>query len=661
MNQQGKYPKSIAPSSKKEPKIVAINVSPIQVDNTPEDVQKRSQMSSVFMKKPLKNGLKECPQTGISDFNPLDLVESTDTLRNTNRDSQQTRLSRSCLPSPRRDKDMHFRKEVDKYLHGFSFVQSEEDTTAQNQGFLGFGNAFEGIDHAKRKGKTIDRYSQQSDQESSELMAAYHIGIRDSQSDICTDILKVQEYEDFKNNASINQPNILRRSKSYEKQGFTSQFSAHIDQHQGPNFNLYREGAGSVRKFTTPEQNCSSGKTQKANTKKMIKSNSLYKLQKIQSTYSNATKTNKGLNIHSKLKVPVNLNILFDVNTQRYETQIGVSTSKKRSMIETGNQKNCFTYQGEAYEVPSRIGNKFSSQKNSATKVKKKALTTGYKTSEGTETSQTGPQSPANNTKYQDFAQTAYTFEMQNAMKQQNHHIKNHKGALTHLNDTQVHLMDSSQAHLNVLTNRNTTKQVKNQFAQPPYPNMNGALTNHHSKTNFFLDDKSQNSAAYQIRDTLNYAPQTSSKKSFLQMQQQRLHHNPSAFVLNNPEEKRGTEQLKKRFLENQTKLLKGAQDVFPRIPISTTAAASGNESRPAKGFKTNNQLQREIDMFKKQISNGNGLQINKKTYGILNKGNITTGRKMTNQALANLPSDQQQQQHIIHHQQTLNKRLYNF
>eukprot|EP00347_Sterkiella_histriomuscorum_P023428 403334678 len=347
MNQQGKYPKSIAPSSKKEPKIVAINVSPIQVDNTPEDVQKRSQMSSVFMKKPLKNGLKECPQTGISDFNPLDLVESTDTLRNTNRDSQQTRLSRSCLPSPRRDKDMHFRKEVDKYLHGFSFVQSEEDTTAQNQGFLGFGNAFEGIDHAKRKGKTIDRYSQQSDQESSELMAAYHIGIRDSQSDICTDILKVQEYEDF------NKQRIHQSTKYSEEKQKLRKIRLHFS---------VQEGAGSVRKFTTPEQNCSSGKTQKANTKKMIKNWCLHK--------------------------------------------------QKRSMIETGNQKNCFTYQGEAYEVPSRIGNKFSSQKNSATKVKKKALTTGYKTSEGTDASQTGPQSPANNTKYQDFAQTAYTFEM---------------------------------------------------------------------------------------------------------------------------------------------------------------------------------------------------------------------------------------------------------
>eukprot|EP00347_Sterkiella_histriomuscorum_P021248 403334679 len=190
---------------------------------------------------------------------------------------------------------------------------------------------------------------------------------------------------------------------------------------------------------------------------------------------------------------------------------------------------------------------------------------------------------------------------------------------------------------------------------------MNGALTNHHSKTNFFLDDKSQNSAAYQIRDTLNYAPQTSSKKSFLQMQQQRLHHNPSAFVLNNPEEKRGTEQLKKRFLENQTKLLKGAQDVFPQNPNQYDSSSFWKCIETCQRFKTNNQLQREIDMFKKQISNGNGLQMNKKTYGILNKGNITTGRKMTSQVTGTIQLDQQQQQHIIHHQQTLNKRLQNF
>jgi hypothetical protein len=49
-------------------------------------------------------------------------VESTDTSKF--RSSNQTRQSRSCIPSPREDP---FRREVDRYLNGYSGVFSKDE------------------------------------------------------------------------------------------------------------------------------------------------------------------------------------------------------------------------------------------------------------------------------------------------------------------------------------------------------------------------------------------------------------------------------------------------------------------------------------------------------------------------------------------------------
>ncbi|CDW76141.1 UNKNOWN [Stylonychia lemnae] len=336
-------------NTKKVAKVVAINVSPIQIDHTPEDVQKRSMIGAEYIAKQGRNKNDQA-QIGISDFN------STDTSKGALlRDSLNTRGSKSCAQSPTREQDK---------LNNASEVLS---------------------DYANRK-RMIDRYNLAgSNLENTEEngFAQYQVGIRDSQSDICADLQQVEDYQKF------YQTNIfeddLRRSKSYDKHDIEVEFiesgQYSINQEKGrpsgPQYNLLQGGGVRVQKLGSPVKLFSPAKG-KGN---FMRSNSLYKLQRVQQVYNNSGKPTKPVAIHLKLKKNQKPSKYLKTDTNATNVINFYSSNKKRSMIENNTKPSCLTSQGD--EVDSQ-NKKVKSQKNSF-KGKTKAMTTGYKTSEGTE------------------------------------------------------------------------------------------------------------------------------------------------------------------------------------------------------------------------------------------------------------------------------------
>ncbi|CDW76140.1 UNKNOWN [Stylonychia lemnae] len=150
------------------------------------------------------------------------------------------------------------------------------------------------------------------------------------------------------------------------------------------------------------------------------------------------------------------------------------------------------------------------------------------------------------------------------------------------MNDTQLVNLEQClpQIQLKIdskFINGDQNYQTQN-VQRPPFPVTKGTLTGHHSKAQLFLEER--NNSQVNVRALAK----NDSKLAFQMMAKDEL--------------------VKRKFLENQAKIvgLKGmnvaAQEIFPKITKKSTNSF----------IKNGCQLQKEIEVFKQKIANGNGV-----------------------------------------------------
>ena len=92
------------------------------------------------------------------------------------------------MPSPTREQDRIFRKEVDKYLNGYSMVMS----SSSKEDILKLNNATEVLSDFAQKKRLVDRYNltgNNIDNPEENEYSSFYIGIRDSQSEIGAELI----------------------------------------------------------------------------------------------------------------------------------------------------------------------------------------------------------------------------------------------------------------------------------------------------------------------------------------------------------------------------------------------------------------------------------------------------------------------------------------